>query len=330
MHADHIEKLDQGVVIKKSIAGYEVCQGDRHIACGLSPFFCEQARPVPDHNRSKGEAASPSETLAVGDVVRFIKTSQDAGQILEVLPRRNRLARRAAASRRGAYAGEQVIAANLDQVVPVFSAAEPEPHWRLLDRYLVAAESAALPAMICITKLDLAQNGGDGIAAALSEKVEEYRRIGYAVLLVSAWSGAHLAELKQALQGRTSLLLGKSGVGKTSLLNALQPGLGLRVKEVSRATGKGRHTTTHLEMFPFDFGGAVIDTPGTREFALWEVEGDDLTYCFPEMRPFIGRCKFGLDCQHDEEPGCAVRRAVMDGHISPARYQSYMFLREES
>jgi ribosome biogenesis GTPase / thiamine phosphate phosphatase len=329
MHADHIEKLDQGVVIKKSIAGYEVRQGDRSFACRVSPLLRGQARPEPGFGLSKGEVAVQDDSLAVGDVVRFFETGPGVGQILGILPRRNRLARRAAASRRGAYAGEQVIAANLDQVVPVFSAAKPEPHWRLLDRYLVAAEAAGLPALVCITKLDLAQNGGDAIDAALAQTVEEYRRIGYAVLLVSAHSGAHLAELKQALQGRTSLLLGKSGVGKTSLLNALQPGLGLRVKQVSRVTGKGRHTTTHLEMFPFDFRGAVIDTPGTREFALWEVEEDDLAYCFPEMRPFIGRCKFGLDCQHDEEPGCAVRRAVMAGHISPARYQSYMFLREE-
>jgi ribosome biogenesis GTPase len=328
MHADHIEKFDQGVVVKKSIAGYEVRQGERRIACGLSPLLRDQIRPMLDQKRSRWEADCSEEMLAVGDVVRFTETGQDAGQILEVLPRRNRLARRAVASRRGAYAGEQVIAANVDQVVSVFSAAQPEPHWRLLDRYLVAAEAAGLPALICITKLDLAQNAGDA-GAALSETVEEYRRIGYAVLQVSAYTGAHLAELRQALQGRTSLLLGKSGVGKTSLLNALQPGLGLRVKEVSRATGKGRHSTTHLEMFPFDFGGAVIDTPGTREFALWEVEGDDLAYCFPEMRPFIGRCKFGLDCQHDEEPGCAVRCAVMAGHINPARYQSYMCMRQE-
>jgi ribosome biogenesis GTPase / thiamine phosphate phosphatase len=329
MHAHPIEKFDRGVVIKKSKGGYEVYQGDRSIACGLSPHIYRQAGLVPDHGRSREEAALRSDPLAVGDMVRFIETGHSTGQILEILPRRNHLARRAAASRRGAYAGEQVIAANLDQVVPVFAAAKPEPHWRLLDRYLVAAEVAGLPALVCITKLDLAQNSADAIDPALAEKVEEYRRIGYAVLLVSAHSGAHLAELKQALLGRTSLLLGKSGVGKTSLLNALQPGLGLRVQEVSRKTGKGCHTTTYLEMFPFDFGGAVIDTPGMREFGLWDIEGDDLAYFFPEMRPFLGRCKFGLDCQHDQEPGCAVRRAVMAGTISPTRYQSYMFLREE-
>ena len=211
MHADHIEKYDQGVVIKKSKGVYEVFRDDRRITCSLSSRLFGQP----------GKAASVmSDSLAVGDVVHFVEISQGAGQILGVLPRRNRLARRAVASRRGAYAGEQVIAANIDQVVPVFAAARPEPHWRLLDRYLVAAEAAELPCLVCITKLDLAQNGDGSIDIALRDKVEEYRRIGYALLLVSAVSGAGMAEFKQALQGRASLLLGKSGGGKTSLLNA--------------------------------------------------------------------------------------------------------------
>ena len=319
MHANHYEKIDQGVVIKKSKGVYEVYRGDRSIACSLSSHLLSQP----------GKAASVLiDSLAVGDFVRYVEISQGAGQILGVLPRRNLLARRGVASQRGAYAGEQVIAANIDQVVPVFAAARPEPHWRLLDRYLVATEAAGLPSLVCITKLDLVQDHTGSIDNALSEKVKEYRRIGYALLLVSAITGAGMTELKQALHGRTSLLLGKSGVGKTTLLNALQPDLGLRVQEVSRMTGKGLHTTTFLEMFPFDFGGAVIDTPGTREFGLWDVPDDELAYFFPEMRPFIGGCKYGLDCQHDEEPGCAVRRAVMAGTISPARYQSYMLLKE--
>jgi ribosome biogenesis GTPase / thiamine phosphate phosphatase len=320
MDVEHTKKFDQGVVVKKSKGAYKVYRGDRSITCSLSSRL---------GGRSAGANIDLGDSLAVGDVVRFVTISQDSGQILEVLPRRNQLARRAVASRRGAYAGEQLIAANVDQIVPVFAAAKPEPHWRLLDRYLVAAEAAGLPALVCITKLDLVQNGDHSIDRALREKVEEYRRIGYQLLLVSAFSSAGLAELHQALQGCTSLLLGKSGVGKTSLLNALQPGLGLRVQDVSHVTGKGRHTTTYLEMFPFDFGGAVIDTPGMREFALWDIPGDDLAYFFPEMRPFIGRCKFGLDCRHDEEPGCAVRRAVMAGAVSPTRYQSYMLLKDE-
>jgi ribosome biogenesis GTPase len=127
-----------------------------------------------------------------------------------------------------------------------------------------------------------------------------------------------------------SVLVGKSGVGKTSLLNAIQPGLGLRVKAVSNGEiGKGRHTTTHYEMFALDFGGSLVDTPGMREFGLWNIHAEELADLFPEMVNYVGQCKFGLSCHHDREPGCAIRKAVMAGNISPYRYQSYMHLREE-
>jgi len=177
--------------------------------------------------------------------------------------------------------------------------------------------------LICITKIDLLSDRSeiDGV-------VDSYRKIGYNIHYVSAATGEGLEEIKQAFRGQISVMVGKSGVGKTSLLNAIQPGLGLRVKEVSRGElGKGMHTTTYLEMFPLDFGGAVIDTPGMREFGLWDADNDSLDQFFPEMRPLIGKCKFGLDCIHDEEPGCAVRKAVVDGTISPYRYQSYIKLR---
>jgi ribosome biogenesis GTPase len=214
--------------------------------------------------------------------------------------------------------------------VPVFAAANPTPKWNMLDRYLAAVESLDLPALIVITKLDLVTGKSGEIQPELMEMVQEYRRIGYPVLLTSAVTGEGMAELHQALSDRTSVLLGKSGVGKTALLNKLQPGLGLRVNEVSQATGKGRHTTTHLEMFPLDFGGAIVDTPGVREFGLWDVDEDDLALFYREMRPYVGKCKFGLDCRHADEPGCAIRKAVMEGSISPHRYQSFLKLKEET
>ena len=149
------------------------------------------------------------------------------------------------------------------------------------------------------------------------------------MIFTSALTGAGMAELKQALQGRLSVLVGKSGVGKTLLLNTLQPRLGLRVNAVNQVTGKGRHTTTSQEMFRLDGGGAVVDTPGEREFGLWDVDQAELALLFPEMRPLVGLCRFGLGCRHAEEPGCAISKAVMAGKISPRRYQSYMRLREE-
>lgn len=293
-----------GVVFTKNRENYTVTAGDCSHVCELSP----QLR--------KSLIRNPSETVLVGDVVTF---TPQGGLIHEVLPRRNTLTRRAA----GPTLAEQGIAANVDQLVPVFSAANPKPHWNLLDRYLAAAEAQGISALVCITKLDLQP------PADLAEVVSIYRQVGYPVIQVSAQTGAGLDELRSALAGRFSVLIGKSGVGKTSLLNALQPGLGQRVGAVSQMTGKGRHTTTHLEMFPLEGGGWLLDTPGMREFGLWDVEPDELAGCFPEMRPYLSRCRFGSSCRHAEEPGCAVRRAVMDGAIHPRRYKSYMRLQEE-
>ena len=297
-----------GVVTKKLTNAYFIQTDHTGLTCTLS-------------TRLKKESAS--DPIAIGDFVRW----NDANQIVEVLPRRNQLSRRAATPMPGAYAHEQVIAANVDQIIPVFAAANPKPAWHLLDRYLVSAESAEIPALIVITKLDLVE--GQPEAAEIESVAEEYQAIGYQVILSSAETGQGLDQLRSALQNRLSIFVGKSGVGKSSLLNAIQPELGLKVQSTNQITGKGRHTTTHLEMFPLQTGGAIIDTPGIREFGLWNVETDDLALFFPEMRPFVGACKFGLDCQHDQEPGCAIRRAVTSGEISPYRYQSYLKLKAE-
>ncbi len=309
----------QGIVYKKNKGNFIVHSDGRTISCGLSTRLWKEMN----------KSAANEDNIAVGDAVQFTHTPDGQSTIVNILPRRNRLARRSAVPMPGAHASEQVIVANVDQVVPVFAAANPPPRWNLLDRYLVTAESLDLPALICITKLDLAREKGGSIDAELSEAAAEYKRIGYPVVLVSARTGEGLDELKEALRDRTSVFLGKSGVGKTSLLNALQPGLGQRINEVSQVTGKGKHTTTHMEMFPLEFGGAIVDTPGTREFGLWDIDADDLALFFPEMRPFVGRCRFGLNCQHDEEPGCAVRKAVMTGQIHPRRYQSFLKLKME-
>ncbi len=323
----------EGVVYKKSIGTCFVRPSqspERMILCALSNRLRKElvyptaALSSLSHKVREVRQLDHSDPLAVGDGVRFVEAGDGTGLIVAILPRRNRLARRTAAPMPGKKSFEQVIAANVDQVVPIFAAAHPQPHWNMLDRYLASAASCELPALICINKLDLARDA-EGVQAA----VAEYRRIGYPVQLVSAHSGEGLEELRQALAGRISVFVGKSGVGKTSLLNALQPGLGLRVNAVSQTTGKGKHTTTSPELFALDGGGAILDTPGMREYGLWDVDVEDLASLFPEMRPLLGKCRFGLDCRHDEEPGCAVRAAVMAGQISPRRYQSYLRLRED-
>lgn len=312
----------RGTVLRKSLGEYTVeCDGAT-VACSISSTLRKvlvyphadpsSRRPTVD----KVEDIRQVDPVAIGDHVEFIDTGDDSGMITEVLPRRNKLSRRAA----GPKPLEQVIVANVDQVIPVVSIAKPKLKWALLDRYLADAESADIPSLICITKMDLASDD-------ITDEARVYEDIGYKVILTSAMSGQGIEELKQALKDRVSVFVGKSGVGKTTLLNAIQPGLGLRVAEVSQVTGKGKHTTSHLELFKLECGGAVVDTPGMREFGLWESEKVNLAYLFREMRPFLGQCRFGADCSHTHEPGCAIKQAVESGQIAEHRYESYIKMR---
>lgn len=324
-----VDENDIGVVFRKTLGHYTVRTHGREIDCTLSSLIHKQLIfPSADptslrHRVQEVREIDHVDPVAIGDRVRYVNAGDGRGMIIEVLPRDSKLSRPAPVP--GPRVFEQVIVSNADLILPVFSAVSPTPKWGLLDRYLVSVEAAGLPAFIVINKLDLSWKN-----PSIEEDIEIYRRIGYPVLLVSAVTGENIEELKRELQGKLSVLVGKSGVGKTSLLNAIQPGLGLRVKAVSNGeVGKGRHTTTHLEMFELDFGGALMDTPGMREFGLWDIAAEDLAYLFPEMTEYIGQCKFGLSCHHDQEPGCAIRKAVMGGTISPYRYQSYLRLREE-
>ena len=314
-----------GVVYRKTKGRYDVHLCDALIHCTLS------AKLWKDFELSSGRVQDVDrkhhDPIAVGDRVAFIPVDDGAGLIVEILPRRNALVRTSARPMHGAHAFEQVIAANLGQVVPVFAATNPEPKWRMLDRLLVAAESGGIPSLVVVTKIDLLR--GQSTEKDLLVVVERYRQIGYPVVLVSAQTGEGLDDLRQTLAGKTSVLAGKSGVGKSTLLNALDPHLDLAAHSVNPKTGKGRHTTSHLEMYPLTFGGAVIDTPGTREFGIWDLQPERLADCFPEMRSLLGRCQFGLSCTHDDEPGCAIRQAVMAGAVSPHRYQSYLRLKAD-
>jgi ribosome biogenesis GTPase / thiamine phosphate phosphatase len=335
MNTSNTNPHDSGVVVKKSIGSYHVRINGEVITCALSSrlrkqLVYTQADPNAIHHTVRQvKMLDQVDPVAVGDLVRFIDAQDGTGLITGVLPRRNQLVRRDPYSRTHIF--EQVVVANVDYIVPVFAAAAPTPKLGMLDRYLVSAESLELSALIVITKLDLARDLQGRLDEQIVRTVDQYRRIGYPVVLTSSITGEGLDELRQVLSGQVSAFVGKSGVGKTALLNAIQPGLGLRTGEVSQGNlGKGRHTTSHAEMLSLDSGGYVVDTPGMREFGVINRGGKMLESLFPEMRPYIGQCKFGLTCRHDEEPGCVIRKAVMAGKISPQRYQSYIRLNEEA
>jgi ribosome biogenesis GTPase len=256
-----------------------------------------------------------TDLVAVGDRVTVIDVGDNEGRIETIEPRRSVLARLA----RNTRATEQIMVANVDQAVFVFARANPTPHPRMLDRFMVLAESRDLPAMVVINKCDLAQPGDEDVFAA-------HREI-YPVRDISVRTGAGLDALAEDLHGRVSVVAGPSGVGKSSLINRLIPDLGQQTAIVSDATGKGRHTTTAAELFRLDQASFIADTPGIRALALQGVAPDELPYCFREFRPFLGQCRFN-DCTHIHEPGCAIRGAVEEGDIAAVRYESYSGLRQ--
>src|SRR4051812_3205063 len=256
--------------------------------------------------------------LTVGDSVFLDQETTGTWAITEILPRKSQLARRMP----GGGHGERIVAANVDQVMIVFAAAKPEPHVRMLDRFLVIAEGNALQPRIVINKIDLVDRD-----EAL-ERFGDYLKAGYSVNFTSVKKNIGLTELHDVLAGRTSVLSGPSGVGKSSLLNGMYPGLNLRVGEISESVNKGRHTTVGALLHPLPDSGFVVDTPGLREVGMWGLASDHLDQCFRELRPFIPECKFG-NCTHRVEPGCAVRAAVAAGSVSGERYDSYLRLRDE-
>lgn len=260
--------------------------------------------------------------LAVGDHVTVAPESRGQGwRITAIATRRSVLARREPGGRRG----ERVLAANVDQVLVVFAAANPEPHVRMIDRFLVVAEANDLEPHLVVNKVDLV----DGVAA-LDALASPYERAAYPVHRTSVRLGTGLDELRDVLHGKVTAVTGPSGVGKSSLLNALHPGLSLRTQEISPSVNKGRHTTVGAKLIPLPDGddGFLVDTPGLREIGMWGLPADSLDQCFREFRNLLGRCRF-QDCRHDHEPDCAVRAAVERDEIHRGRFESYLKLLAE-
>lgn len=288
--------LQNGVILARVAGAYRVHTDDGEITVTLRGKLKHQ----------------DADRVVPGDVVVLEGTT-----IAEVQPRKSVLARREPGTGPRRL---QPVAANVDQVVVVESASDPEPNARLVDRILVIAEANELPAAIVLNKNEL----DPSVAQAFAQR---FGPAGYQVLVTSVKADQGLAALRDLLRGRQSVFTGRSGVGKSSLLNALEPGLKLRVGAISEKWRTGKHTTTAAELLPVAGVGYVIDTPGLREVGAWGVDPNALSGCFPEFRPYLDQCRFH-NCRHSAEPGCAIRAAPV-GAIDPDRLRSYERIYEE-
>lgn len=295
----------KGLVIKSTGSWYQVLGDDgKHYECRIKGKF-----------RTKG--IRTTNPIAVGDRVEFeLEPDQQSAVIAALEPRRNYIIRKSINLSKQA----QILGANLDQAILVVTLASPPTSLGFIDRFLVTAEAYSVPAVLIFNKLDLFSDEG-------LEIQEEYKSIyadlGYPCYEVSALEGTNIEQLRTLLRDKVTLVSGHSGVGKSSLINALVPGSKLRTGSISDWSDKGKHTTTFAEMITLPFGGYLIDTPGIRELGIIDIEQAELSHFFPEMRALFNACRFH-NCRHINEPGCAVLEALQEGEIEPSRYDSYL------
>lgn len=322
-----IEGIQEGIVLRANSGQYIVqAECDKHshprqyqcsLRGNLKKEFTYNTSESVSRRVTRAKRPLTKDTVAIGDRVRFTQVSEAAGVIEEILPRRTRFARGADRGR------EQTLVTNLDQLAIVFACAEPNPDLWRIDRWIIAAESNGIEPLLIANKRDLTDE------SAFQKNFAEFQRIGYRVLATSANENIGIEELRAALRGRISAFTGPSGVGKSSLLNAVQPGLQLDTGDIGYTTFKGRHTTTVRELIPLETGGWVADTPGLRQLELLDMDRETLADCFLEFRPYLETsCRF-RDCRHEAEPGCHLKAAVAAGDVSERRYQSFLELTKE-
>jgi ribosome biogenesis GTPase / thiamine phosphate phosphatase len=280
-----------------------------HVDTGSAVYTCQARRRLVDSDTGQ------SKPIAVGDRVVITPSSPSEGVVERVLPRTTRLSRTSPRDHRK----EQVIVANVDQLLIVASVRRPPLRLGLIDRYIIAGDSGGIPPVLCINKVDLAEDESE-----YADAIEMYTSMEYDVLTTSAETGEGIGALRDLLRGKTTVLAGHSGVGKSSLINAVQPGMELRTGDVYLS---GRHTTTWASLLKLEVGGYVVDTPGIREFTLWDIKPAEVAQFFPQIWELSHDCHMP-DCSHDHEPGCAVKDAVDDESLPWERYDSYMRILE--